>query len=513
MHTIMKKRKSGVLCHISSLVSSFGIGDLGQNAYDFVDYLGSAKQSIWQILPINPTSFGDSPYSSFSSFAGNPLFICPQLLVDWDLLSPADIVHNINFPENKIDYSAVIKLKTAIFKKAYANFSPNRWYMDFTAKNAGWLEDYALFKALKEHFIAERAQGALPNGQNADYYYGAVWSTWDSALVARCPDEIDKYRELLANEIGFHKFLQFIFYKQYALLKKYAADAGIMIAGDIPIFVAYDSADVWANQGLFQLAADGTPTSVAGVPPDYFSEDGQLWGNPLYDWEANKQTDYIWWSYRIAKAMEVFDIIRLDHFRGFYSYWEVPYGAKTAKTGKWQRGPGLDFFNSIKKRLGDLPIIAEDLGIITPNVEKLLTWLGLPGMRVLQFAFDQNPKNTHLPHNFTTSNLVVYSGTHDNNTTAGWYADAPEAERDLFRRYLNVSGNFAPWDMIRAALLSTANLAIIPIQDLLSLDSAHRTNTPGTPQGNWQFRLSPHQLDPAHAKNLAYLTKLSSRLP
>jgi 4-alpha-glucanotransferase len=499
----MEERASGVLCHISSLYSEFGIGDLGKSAYDFVDFLVLAKQSIWQILPVNPTSFGDSPYQSFSTFAGNPLFICPQTLLEWDLLAPKDLLHDINFPENKIDYAEVISLKERIFRKAYANFKNSpfaRAFKIFVEENADWLVDYSRFLALKSHFIAARKHLPLPKGEVADYYYGAVWSTWPEVLP-----------EADADEVGYHNFLQFIFYKQYAALKAYANKKGIKIAGDIPIFAAYDSADCWANRKLFKLDAKGRPIAVAGVPPDYFAKDGQLWGNPLYDWRAHKAEGYKWWIARISKALEVFDILRLDHFRGFESYWTVPYGAKTAKLGAWQPGPGREFFGALKGALGELPIVAEDLGIITPAVAKLLKELNLPGMKVLQFAFDNTKNNTHMPHNFDTNNIVVYTGTHDNDTTLGWYATAPEKSRDQFRRYLNVSGENAPHDLIRAALLSIAKIAIIPVQDLLSLDSVHRTNTPGEAAGNWQFRLKKGQIRESHAENLAYLTELSCR--
>ncbi|MCL2753586.1 MAG: 4-alpha-glucanotransferase, partial [Defluviitaleaceae bacterium] len=511
---MQNKRESGILLHISSLYTDFGIGDFGLAAYNFVDFLKEAKQKIWQILPINPTSFGDSPYQCFSTFAGNTLFICPKKLVQAGLLSQDDIknfAHNITFPDSKINYTDVITLKEEIFRKAFENFKPCEGYQEFLANNDVWLDDYALFISLKRHFINERRYAMLPNGENADYFYGAVWNTWDDAIASRKPEAIMHYKLLLNNDICYHKFLQYIFNVQFSELKEYAVSHGVQIMGDMPIFVAYDSADVWANPELFLLDDKGKPTVVAGVPPDYFSKDGQLWGNPLYDWEVHKSGGYEWWINRIKKAMEAFDILRLDHFRGFHSYWAIPYGAKTAKEGKWQRGSGRELFDVIKHRLGELPIIAEDLGIITPAVTKLLTELDLPGMRVLQFGFDGIGGSTHLPHNFEMSNLVVYSGTHDNDTTIGWYKNATENEKDHMRRYLNTSGENAAYDLIRAAFLSCAKIAIIPIQDLLSLGSEHRTNTPGTLCGNWQFRLIKDQLEPHHAESLAYLSKLSGR--
>ena len=510
----MYKRQSGVLCHISSLQTSFGIGDLGKASFDFIDFLAEAGQSIWQILPINPTSFGDSPYSCFSSFAGNHLFICPHTLVNWNLLSQNDVLHDINFTQNKIDYADVINLKSSFFKKAFKNFNLNKKeFISFIKSNESWLEDYSLFMALKEHFIAKRKLDiSHPENLSADYYYGAVWQTWDDNLPARCPLSIKKYKHKLKDEINYHKFLQYIFFKQFALVKAYANSKGVQILGDIPIFVAYDSADCWANQELFLLDELGIPSVVAGVPPDYFSADGQLWGNPLYNWQAHTANGYAWWIDRIKAALQVFDTLRLDHFRGFYSYWAVKYGEETTKHGKWQKAPGKQLFDAIQLKLGKLPIIAEDLGIITPQVQKLLAELDLPGMKVLQFAFDQNPQNPHLPHNFATQNIVAYTGTHDNNTTAGWYNLASELEKDTFRRYLNSSGENASWDLIRACMLSVARISIVPVQDILSLGTNYRTNTPGTLNDNWTFRLDKDQLTKRHANDMAYLTRLSSRM-
>ena len=528
-----KSRQSGVLAHITSLHSNYGIGDLGKAAFDFIDWLKDSGQALWQILPIGPTSYGDSPYQSFSTFAGNPLLICLEKLVDWGLVTQEEITFNYIFPDNFVDYAVVRELKERVFRLAYAKFAAGydgnltKKYRAFAHDNGAWLADYALFVALKAHLIHERQNDIesseyidfarknkknLTKNQINDYFYGAVWQSWPEDIAACKPAAILAWQARLADEIEYHSFLQFIFFKQFAELKLYAAKNDIKIIGDMPIFVAFDSADCWGNKDLFQMDADGTPYAVAGVPPDYFSEDGQLWGNPLYNWEMHKKSGYTWWLSRIAKAMECCDYLRIDHFRGFESYWAVPYAAKTAKKGKWVTGPGRDFFDAIKKRLGDIPIITEDLGIITPAVENLRDELGLPGMKVLQFGFDNTAGNTHLPHNYTTSNIVAYTGTHDNDTTAGWYAAAGEDDRDQFRRYFNVDGANAPWDLIRAAFMSSANMAITPIQDVLSLDSYYRMNTPGTLGGNWRFRLRANSMqDAAHGEALRYLSKLSDR--
>jgi len=525
-------RTSGILAHITSLYTKFGIGDLGRTSYDFIDFLKTAGQKLWQILPLGPTSFGDSPYQSFSTFAGNHLLICPETLVDWGLLNQEDINLNYIFPNNIVDYPMVMEFKNRMFRLAFANFATGadqnltKKYNEFVRHNSFWLTDYSLFVAIKAHFIKERQNNPesreynlyaknnkklLSKNQIDDYFYGAVWQSWPTDIATGEIAAIMHWQKLLADEIEYQNFLQFIFFAQFAELKRYAAKNSIKLIGDIPIFVAYDSADCWGNKDLFMLDSAGTPYSVAGVPPDYFSEDGQLWGNPLYNWENLKKNGYTWWISRISKSLECCDILRIDHFRGFESFWAVPYGEKTAKKGKWMPGPGKDFFDAIKKRLGNLPIIAEDLGIITPAVEKLRDELDLPGMKVLQFGFDAGTDNTHMPHNYTTSNVVVYSGTHDNDTTAGWYAAADEEIKDQFRRYLNVDGSNAHWDLIRMAFLSSASVAVIPIQDVLGLDSYYRMNTPGIASGNWQFRLREEHLQEHHAEHLKYLSKLSDR--
>ena len=528
----MENRESGILLHITSLYSKYGIGDLGQYAYEFVDFLKEGGQKLWQILPVNPTGFKDSPYQSFSTFAGNPLLICPEELVKWGLLKEEDLVQHSSFPEDKIDYGPVIQYKLALMRLAYQRFCElndpllKEAYDQFTRKNKIWLDDYSLFMALKSHFINERSNPEntkdyptfvqlnkefLTKNQLADFYYGAVWQSWPEDIAKRERKAIEKWKKELSEEIGYHHFMQFIFEEQFNQLKAYANENNVKIVGDIPIFVALDSSDCWANTTLFLLDEVGNPTGVAGVPPDYFSEDVQLWGNPLYNWDEMKKTKYIWWIQRIGKALEFCDIVRIDHFRGFESYWRVPYGAKTARTGKWMPGPGKDLFVVIKEQMGDLPIIAEDLGIITPEVEELRDYFNLPGMKVTQFGFDAYHNNEHMPHNFNTGHAVVYTGTHDNDTTIGWYENSSAEVQDQVRRYLNVSGEDIAWDMIRLAFLSVPKLVIVPMQDVLRLDESYRMNTPGTADGNWQYRLAPGDLSKELAQQLKYLSQLSDR--
>ena len=528
----MVNRESGILLHITSLYSKYGIGDLGQHAYEFVDFLKEGGQKLWQLLPLNPTGFKDSPYQSFSTFAGNPLLICPEELVKLGLLLDDDLMDDSSLPVDKVDYGAVIDFKTPLMRKAYRRFVKTPAsvlkdeYDQFFEKNKIWLEDYSLFMALKFHFINLRVKPEnrqdylafanvnkefLTEEQLADYYYGAVWQSWPKDIAKREKQAIRKWTKELAEEIDYHHFVQFIFAKQFNRLKLYANKNGVKIIGDIPIFVALDSSDCWANTSLFLLDKDGNPTGVAGVPPDYFSEDGQLWGNPLYDWDAMKKADYAWWIDRIQAALAFCDIVRIDHFRGFEAYWQVPYGAKTARIGAWMPGPGKDLFKVIKKQLGDLPIIAEDLGVITPEVEALRDDFGLPGMKVIQFGFDAGHDNEHLPHNFDTSHAVVYTGTHDNDTTIGWYEKLAPEVQDQFRRYQNVSGEDVAWDMIRLAFLSVPRMVVVPMQDVLRLGDAARMNTPGTSSGNWQYRLAPDALSKELAYDLKYLSLLSDR--
>jgi len=489
------KRASGILAHPTSFPGEYGIGDLGAHAYAFVDFLKTAKQKLWQVLPLGPTGYGDSPYQSFSSFAGNHYMISPEKLHEQGILSKNDIVNPPLFNPRRADFGAAITYKMQLLHKAYENFkkqSPAA-YKSFCTKNKDWLDDYALFVALKNHFG------------------GKEWFKWDAPLVTRDKAALKEALATHHDAIDFCKFVQYEFFSQWNAIKKYANNAGVQIIGDIPIFVAHDSADVWANPELYQLDECGCPTAVAGVPPDYFSETGQLWGNPLYNWEAHKKTGYAWWCRRVKAVLAMVDIVRIDHFRGFESYWAVPYGQKTAMNGKWIKGPGKSLFAAIRDTLGSLQIIAEDLGEITEKVDALRKGLGLPGMRVLQFAFDPTSESAYLPHNYETSLTVVYSGTHDNNTTRGWYASAPEEARDFLRRYLNVSGEDVAWDLTRLAISSSAVFAITQLQDIMDLPASDRMNTPGEAQGCWGFRYTADMLTAQQAERLAYLTELFGR--
>ncbi|MDR1560235.1 MAG: 4-alpha-glucanotransferase [Clostridiales bacterium] len=523
------KRTSGILVHPTSFPGPYGIGDLGAGAYEFIDFLKDARQKVWQILPLGPTSFGDSPYQGFSTFAGTPYLISPDLLLKEGYLQDADLRDIPAFPSTKVDYGPVIAYKMGLARKAYANFKSGgaekqkSAFSKFIADNSGWLNDFSLFVAAKNYFIEQRRYEYdtpifneyreknlefLTEDQIKDNFYGAVWSSWPESLAGRDEAAVREWTEKLADEIEFNQFLQYEFFRQWGLLKEYANDAEISIIGDIPIFVAMDSSDVWARKELFQLDANGYPLAVAGVPPDYFSETGQLWGNPLYFWPAHKKEHYAWWVNRINSALKLVDILRIDHFRGFESYWSVPYGEKTAVKGKWVKGPGIDLFET----MGALPIIAEDLGVITEEVAALRDSAGFPGMRVLQFAFGSDNEDKFLPHNFETTKTVVYTGTHDNNTTLGWYTgEASEEERDYFRRYMNISGDNAAWDMIRLAFSSTAKCAVAPIQDVMNLGAEHRMNTPGQAKGNWQFRYTREMLTPQMADGLRYFSSVYNR--
>jgi len=518
-------RKCGILAHPTSFPSAYGIGDLGKSAYDFIDFLEKSGQKIWQVLPLCPTSFGDSPYQSFSAFAGNYFLISPDELKKDNLLSEEDLADIPKFDETKTDYGKVIPFKIALLKKAFENFdTSDKKCKSFCKENKFWLDDYALYAAIKDHYIAKRktegesaefkafkketAKVLAENVQN-DYYYGAVWATWDKDLVERNSAALSRISKLLKNETEFYKFVQFKFFEQWDKLKKYAEEKGIEIIGDIPIFIAFDSADAWANQHLFQLSK-GYPTEVAGVPPDYFSKTGQLWGNPLYVWKEHEAENFAWWINRMKATLKLCHIVRIDHFRGFEANYAIPFGAKDATKGKWKKGPGKKLFNAIKKELGSLPVIAEDLGIITDKVEKLRDDLGLPGMKILQFAFDDSPNNAYLPHNYV-KNCVVYTGTHDNDTTLGWYNSTDEKCQDYYRRYMNVSGENVSMDLIRLAVSSSADRAVYPLQDVLELDTDARFNTPGEAKGNWQWRYTADMLTDKKAEDLLYLTKIFKR--
>jgi 4-alpha-glucanotransferase len=496
-------RSAGVLLHPTSFPSRYGIGDLGDEAYHFLDFLAESKQTLWQVLPLGPTGYGDSPYQSFSAFAGNPLLISPDRLVAEGYL-PAEAVAEVpEFPDERVDFGPVITYKMALLARAFAHFrlagtvAQHEALAAFAAAHAAWLDDYALFMALKQVHVEHE---------------GGVWNTWPDDIARRTPAAMEAWSARLAGDIELHKFLQFLFFEQWSALKAYANERGIRIAGDVPIFVAFDSADVWANRDLFYLEEDSSPSFVAGVPPDYFSETGQRWGNPLYRWDRMAEWGYDWWRQRLEAVLTQVDIVRIDHFRGFDAYWEIPASEETAVKGRWVRGPGKAFFDAMKEQLGELPIIAEDLGVITPEVEALRDAFDFPGMKILQFAFGGEVNSAFLPHNFT-QNSVVYTGTHDNETTWGWYRNASESEQDHVRRYLARSGDDVVWDLIRLAHSTVSVMAVIPMQDLMDLGNEARMNFPGRLGGNWQWRYTAPVLTGTIAFRLGELTTLYGRVP
>lgn len=520
------KRASGILLHPSSLPGPYGIGDMGKNAFKFIDLLKKSGQKIWQVLPLGPTSFGDSPYQSFSAFAGNQLLINPEILMEKKLITNEDLNNIPEFSEKKIDFENVIKYKNKIFRIAFENFNKdNNEYINFCKENSFWLNDYSLFISLKYYFIEKRkytvnseeflqfkklTEKFLTEKEQNDYFYGAVWSTWPKELAKREQTVLSKISVTLSKEIDFIKFLQFEFFSQWKNLKNYANENGIKIIGDMPIFVSYDSADVWSENKYFDLYENGFPKNVAGVPPDYFSKTGQLWGNPLYNWDIHKKECFSWWIRRVKHSFDLADYLRIDHFRGFESFWKIPLGSETAINGSWEAGPGKVLFDEINKELGKVNIIAEDLGIITKSVKELKEKTGFAGMKVLQFAFTDTENNDYLPHNYE-KNSVVYTGTHDNDTTKGWYETASEFEKDKYRRYLNVSGENPSWDLIRLASSSCADIAVFPFSDVLMLDSSGRMNTPGTISGNWQWRFTWEMVKDDYINFLKYTTNLFDR--
>jgi 4-alpha-glucanotransferase len=491
-------RSSGILLHPTSLPARQGIGDLGDSAYRFVDWLVQAGQSLWQILPLGPTGYGDSPYQCFSAFAGNPLLVSLDRLAQAGLLTVQDLADAPPFDDDAIDYGDVIERKLpllrASFERLYTNPTLARAFEEFCAAQADWLEDYALFMAVKEQ------------------HAGASWDTWERDVATRQALALAHWRQELADQIAAQKYLQFLFFSQWRQVKAYAHAHGIRIIGDAPIFVAYDSADVWAHPDLFYLDEDGHTTVVAGVPPDYFSATGQLWGNPLYRWERMAATGYAWWVARVKATLDLVDIVRLDHFRGFEAYWEVPAGEPTAVKGRWVQGPGAALFKTLERELGQLPIIAEDLGVITPPVEALRDQFNFPGMKVLQFAFASDADDPYLPHNFAP-NCIVYTGTHDNDTTLGWFAVRDQAERAAALRYLNRDGGDICWDMLRLAHASVADAAVVPLQDVLRLGNAARQNLPGRLGGNWCWRFRAEVLTQELAEQLEEITATYGRRP
>ena len=496
----MFERSSGILFHPTSLPGKYGIGTLGKEAYAFIDFLKKSRQKLWQIFPLGPTGYGDSPYQSFSSFAGNPYLIDFDLLIEAHLLSEEDL-RDVFFGDNEeyIDYGAIYNQKYPLLRKAYENFksSDNHEMREnlehFKRENASWLNDYSLYISLKNHFN------------------GLPWNEWAHDIKNREHGAMEHYKNELADDIEYHNFIQFLFFKQWGDVKRYANENGIKIIGDIPIFVAADSSDAWANPEIFLFDEERKPVKVAGVPPDYFSATGQLWGNPLYNWQKLKETNYSWWVERVRANLSTCDIIRIDHFRGFEAYWAVPYGDDTAINGQWEPGPGIDLFNAIKSQLGELPIIAEDLGLMTQGVIDLREATGFPGMKILVFAFDSGEENDYLPHTYT-KNCVVYTGTHDNDTLIGWFQKAKEEDRQFARDYLNSrSDDEIHWDAIRGAWSSVASMAISPVQDFLGLGSEARINTPGVAAGNWQWRLRHGVLTDELAERIAKLTRVYSR--
>ena len=489
------QRECGVLLPISSLPSKYGIGCFSKSAYEFVDQLKAAGQGCWQILPLGPTSYGDSPYQSFSTFAGNPYFISLEDLIEEGVLTEKECdAVDFGSREDDVDYEKIYKGRYKLLRKAYerSDISKNPDFVRFQQEQAHWLGDYALFMAVKDRFE------------------GIPWTEWAEDIRLRWNNALDYYRKELYFEIEFQEYMQFKFYEQWAKLKAYANRRGIRIIGDIPIYVAMDSADTWANPGLFKLDENNEPTQVAGCPPDGFSATGQLWGNPLYRWDVHKNTGFEWWIKRLAHCFNMYDVVRIDHFRGLESYWEIPAYSETALNGKWVDGPKDEFFEVLIKTFGEEPpIIAEDLGIITDDVRALRDKFGLPGMKILQFAFEDEDSN-YLPYN-QPYNCVCYTGTHDNDTTTGWYATASEKARDKVRRYMNTDASQVSWDFIRTCFGSPARFAIIPVQDLFCQGSDCRMNTPGKADGNWAYRMKKELLTSDVAKRLYDVTKLYGR--
>ncbi len=490
-------RASGILLPVSSIPSAYGIGSFSKEAYEFVDFLEKAGQSYWQILPLGPTGYGDSPYQSFSTFAGNPYYIDFEELIEEGLLTKEQCEEcDWGGSEAYVDYEKIYKSRFRVLKEAFDNsrLGDNEDFQAFVAENAFWLSDYSLYMAVK------------------DSYKGKSWSEWDGDIRLRKPEAIEKYAEKLKEEILFYEFQQYLFDTQWRKLKKYANDKGVKIIGDIPIYVALDSADTWANPELFQLDENRRPTGVAGCPPDAFSATGQRWGNPLYKWDYHKETEYAWWIQRISYCYKLYDVVRIDHFRGFDEYYNIPFGDTTAEFGRWEKGPGYDLFKVMKKKIGNKPVIAEDLGFLTPTVNQLLKKSGYPGMKVLQFAFDSREESDYLPHNYT-ANSVVYTGTHDNDTTVGWYQTISRRDRSFARKYLNIkTGRELEWNFIRAALGSVSDTAVIPMQDYLGLGSEARINVPSTLGTNWKWRMTKGQIPEGLAEKIYDLCKLYGRV-
>jgi 4-alpha-glucanotransferase len=497
------QRASGVLLHPTSLPGAYGIGTLGAQALAFIDWLAAAEQSYWQICPLVPTGYGDSPYQGFSAFAGNPNLIDLDELVESGLLSREDLRSLSVLPDAYVDFGRLIPGRTEVLRRGWTRFSAGQksgYSMDefdsFRRSAAYWLDDFCMFMVLK------------------NIHHGISWDQWDDRFRLRDNAALESARRNNIDEIGFHGFLQFLFHCQWRTVKTAAGDRGIRIIGDLPIFISFDSSDCWARPELFQLDENRRPTGVAGVPPDYFSATGQLWGNPLYNWDRMSSDGFSWWISVLQDKLKAYDVLRIDHFRGFAAYWSVPFGESTAVNGEWVPAPGRELFGKVRDTLGDLPIIAEDLGVITEDVVALIEECGYPGMKVLQFAFDSSEQNDYLPHNFD-KHSVVYTGTHDNDTSAGWFESASRPDRKIAAEYLNIpvesDGKTAASAMLRAAMASVSDLVVIPLQDILGLDSSARFNTPGTLGGNWKWRTAPGTPDEGSALLLRKLTRIYGR--
>ncbi|MGT2847038.1 4-alpha-glucanotransferase [Streptococcus massiliensis] len=495
----MKERQSGVLMHISSLPSKYGIGSFGQSAYDFVDFLVRTKQRYWQILPLGTTSYGDSPYQSFSAFAGNTNFIDFDSLLAEGLLEQQDLA-GLDFGQDpiKVDYAKIFKARRPVLEHAVKRFLAQKdlsGYQSFVQENAAWLETFAEYMAIKEHFNL------------------VTWLKWpDENIKLRKPEALAHYRETLADQLTYHRVTQYFFFKQWHELKAYANKHHIEIVGDMPIYVAADSAEMWSQPHYFKTDEQGNPSAVAGCPPDAFTADGQLWGNPIYDWQAMEADGYRWWIERLRESFKIYDVVRIDHFRGFESYWEIPADSKTAATGEWVKGPAYKLFKAVKEELGDLNIIAEDLGYMTPEVEAFREETGFPGMKVIQFAFDPDHESIDSPHT-ATNNSVMYTGTHDNNTIMGWYqGEINDKQREYMARYTNRKEyETVPHAMLRTIFASVSFMAIATMQDLLELDGSARMNLPSTVGGNWTWRMTADQLTPEVEAELLDLTKIYRR--
>lgn len=495
-------RSAGILLHPTSLPSNYGIGDLGNDAYKFLDFLKDAGQTLWQVFPLGPTGYGDSPYQCFSAFAGNPLLVSPDLLIEDGLLTEDDVSDKGTFNPVSIDYGSIINWKKDILRKAYTNFKKHKSkfkndFDNFCGNNTDWLDDYALFMACK------------------DYHDGKVWAEWDREIAFREGDAVAKWNDKLSDDVEYHKFVQFIFNKQWKAVERYAHSHGIKIIGDLPIFIAYDSADLWANRSQFTVNDEGKLDTVAGVPPDYFSETGQLWGNPLYKWDVMEKDNFEWWTKRFSKLFELVDIVRIDHFRGFEAYYSIPGDAETAMTGEWIKAPGEKLFKVVKDKLGELPIIAEDLGIITKEVEELRDKFNFPGIKILQFAFGEGNETKFLPHNHV-KNCVVHTGSHDNDTTRGFFEKEKANGSGIYewaQEYLNYYGDDMCFATIKAAYASVADLVVIPMQDILNLGTEARMNFPSKLGGNWTWRFTWDQINDELVQRYKRMTEMYERPP